>query len=64
MIKRRDVIVAFITVIVTLCVVAAARQQKPVMQSSVFDWNTIPVTQTSVGSTRDARATLTREPGR
>jgi len=52
MIKRRDVIVALITVIVTLCVVAAARQQKPVMQSSVFDWNTIPVTQTNVGSTR------------
>src|SRR5258705_5261563 len=52
MIKRRDIVVAAIAITATLCVVSFARQDKSVMQSSVFDWNTIAVKQTEVGSTR------------
>jgi len=52
MITRRDLVVAFIAISVTLGVVALADQKAPVMQSSAFDWNSIPVKQTAVGSTR------------
>jgi len=51
MIKRRDVLVVLTTVIVTLCVVAATGQTS-VMQSTVFDWSSIAVKQTDVGSVR------------
>jgi quercetin dioxygenase-like cupin family protein len=51
MITRRDLIVAFIAVAATAAAFAVA-DQKPVMGSAVFDWNTIPVKPTSVGSTR------------
>src|SRR6185295_10102280 len=52
MITRRDVVVAFIAIGVTLGVVAVADQKALVMQSSAFDWNSIPVKPTPVGSTR------------
>ena len=52
MITRRDLVVAFIAISVTLGVVALADQKAPVMQSSAFDWNSIPVKQTAVGSAR------------
>ena len=52
MITRRDLAVAFIAISVTLGVVAVADQQAPVMQSAVFDWNSIPVKPSAVGSTR------------
>lgn len=51
MITRRDLFVALIAVVATAGAFALA-DQKPVMGSAVFDWNTIPVTPTSVGSTR------------
>ena len=51
MIKRRDLVVALTTLIVTLGIVGATAQN-PVMHSSVFDWNTITVKQTEVGSVR------------
>lgn len=53
MITRRDVVVALITIGVTLCSVAAlGHTETPVMQSSVFDWNTIREKKTDVGSVR------------
>lgn len=55
MITRRDIVIALIAalfaVTATLGAVALAGQQ-PVMGSAVFDWNTIPVTKTNVGSVR------------
>jgi len=52
MITRRDMFVAIIAVSATLCVAAIANDQAPLMQSSVFDWNAIPVNPTNVGSVR------------
>ena len=53
MITRRDSVVALIAVAVTLCGVAAfARSETPLMQSSVFEWNTIAEKKTDVGSVR------------
>ena len=51
MIKRRDIVVALTAVLLTLSVVAATGQTS-VMQSTVFDWNSIAVKQTDVGSVR------------
>ena len=51
MITRRDLLVALIAVTCTAGAFAVANQS-PVMGSSVFDWNSIPVTQTPVGSVR------------
>jgi len=52
MITRRDLVVAFAAIAATLCIVAVAEQKAPIMQSAAFDWNSIPVKQTAVGSTR------------
>ena len=52
MITRRDLVVSSIAVALTLCVVALADQKIPIMQSAAFDWNSIPVKQTPMGSTR------------
>ena len=51
MIKRRDVFVALITVVVTVGVVGI-RAQTNVMHSTVFDWNAIAAKQTEIGSVR------------
>jgi len=51
MIKRRDLAVAFMAVVITLGVMAVTAQTT-VMQSTVFDWNSIAVKQTDVGSVR------------
>src|SRR3984893_11544331 len=52
MITRRDVAVAMIAVTATFCAVTTAYPQKPVLQSSVFDWNLIPGKPTKTGSVR------------
>jgi quercetin dioxygenase-like cupin family protein len=52
MITRRDLVVAFAAIAAALCMVAVADQKAPIMQSAAFDWNSIPVKQTAVGSTR------------
>ena len=53
MLKRRDFIVAAISITVTLGAVTLARTtETPVMGSSIFDWNKIPVTASKVGSGR------------
>jgi len=51
MITRRDIFVALIAIAGTAGAFALA-DQTPVMGSAVFDWNTIPVKQTEVGSVR------------
>ena len=52
MITRRDSIVALITAMATFGVITLAQSDKPIMGSSVFDWNSIEVKPTKVGSTR------------
>src|SRR4030095_14436896 len=52
MLNRRDFIVALVASCATLCIVAAARSQGVVMQSTAFEWNTVAVKQTDVGSVR------------
>ena len=53
MLKRRDFIVAAISITFTLGAVTLARTtETPVMGSSIFDWNKIPVTPSKVGSGR------------
>jgi XRE family transcriptional regulator, regulator of sulfur utilization len=51
MITPRDIGVAAIAVTLTLGMVAA-HQSAPALPSSVFDWNTVPVRETNVGSSR------------
>jgi quercetin dioxygenase-like cupin family protein len=53
MIKRRDVIVAGLSICLTLGVVALAQTRKPVMQSSVFDWASVEAKPTKTGARRD-----------
>lgn len=53
MIKRRDVMVAIISVGMTLGVVALAQSRKPIMQSSVFEWGSVAARPTKVGARRD-----------
>jgi XRE family transcriptional regulator, regulator of sulfur utilization len=52
MFTRRDLLVALLSIIVTLTVVAFARSENPVLTSAVWDWNKIAVKPTKVGSTR------------
>jgi quercetin dioxygenase-like cupin family protein len=52
MITSRDIGVAAVAVTLTLGMVAAAHQSAPILPSSVFDWNTVPVRETNVGSSR------------
>src|SRR6185295_12600453 len=49
--KRRDVVVAIIAIVCTLCVIGI-KGQTNVMQSTAFDWEKIAVKQTDVGSVR------------
>ena len=62
MITRRDVIVAAIAICTTLAAVTLAQADKPVMGTSVFDWNSIEAKPTKVGARRQffqsATATL------
>ena len=51
MITRRDVFVALAAVAATAGAFALA-DQRPVMGSAIFDWNTMLVKPTAVGSTR------------
>lgn len=51
MITRRDILVALIAAAFTAGAFALA-DQTPVMGSAVFDWNSIPVKPTEVGSVR------------
>lgn len=59
MINRRDVIVAIVTVVTTLGVVALAQTRKPIMQSSVFHWNSLEAKPTKTGARREVFDTPT-----
>jgi quercetin dioxygenase-like cupin family protein len=53
MMTRRDIFIALIAISSTLCVMAvAAAQKSSVLQTSVFDWDSIPAKLTEVGSMR------------
>jgi XRE family transcriptional regulator, regulator of sulfur utilization len=52
MITRRDVLIAAISVACTACVAAVVTGEKPVIGSSVYDWNSIPTKATNVGEVR------------
>lgn len=52
MLKKRDFVVAVLSISATLAVLSFARNETPVMGSSIFDWNTIEVKPSKVGSTR------------
>jgi quercetin dioxygenase-like cupin family protein len=52
MITRRDGLVALLTLTVTLSIVGLANTDNSLMGSSIFDWNSIEVKPTKVGSTR------------
>ncbi len=58
MITRRDVAVALIAAMATVGAFAVA-SQSPVMGSSVFDWNSIAVKTTPVGTVRSFFSTPT-----
>jgi len=53
MITKRDSLVALLAVCATLAAVTLGQTEKPLMGSSVFDWDKIEVKQTKVGSRRD-----------
>src|SRR5262245_6816802 len=52
MLTKRDSLIALLTVCATLAIVTPGQTEKPVMGSSVFDWNAIEAQPTKVGSTR------------
>ena len=52
MITRRDVGVALVSVSLTLGIGAAAQPPAGLLPSSVFLWESVPVKETAVGSTR------------
>jgi mannose-6-phosphate isomerase-like protein (cupin superfamily) len=54
MITRRDLLVAAVAVSTTVAVIALAQTPaKPMMLSSVFNWSSLPVTNTATGERRN-----------
>lgn len=51
-ITRRDVLVAGITLAVTISLGAVVRPQTTALHSTAFDWTTLTATKTAVGETR------------
>lgn len=49
---RRDLVVALIAIATTYCATVFAQSKFPIMKSSIFDWNSIPVQKTDKGATR------------
>jgi XRE family transcriptional regulator, regulator of sulfur utilization len=52
MVTKRDIGIALGTMATTLALVAVGQSQAPIMSSSIFDWNALPVQTTKVGVTR------------
>jgi hypothetical protein len=50
MLTKRDPLVALLAVCATLAIVTPAQNEKPLMESSIFDWNAIEAKPTKVGS--------------
>jgi len=53
MIRRRDAVVAALTLAGTMAVSTVLRSADPVMGSSAFEWSTLKATPTKVGERRD-----------
>jgi XRE family transcriptional regulator, regulator of sulfur utilization len=52
LLSRRELAIACISVLGTCCALALAGQSPAIIGWSVYDWNSIPVTKTSVGESR------------
>ena len=52
MFRKRDLLIALLTMCATIGAVALGQSEKPLMGSSVFDWNAIEAKPSKVGSTR------------
>jgi quercetin dioxygenase-like cupin family protein len=53
MITNRDAVVAAIAACATLCAVAVAQDSRPVLESTVFHWDSLKAKPTDVGALRD-----------
>lgn len=53
MITKRDLLIGTLAVCMTLVGITLAQSQKPLMKSSVFDWNSIEAKTTKTGARRD-----------
>lgn len=53
MFKKRDILIAAASCLLTCGIIGAAQKAPASMASSVFDWDAIPVKETKTGSTRD-----------
>ena len=53
MISKRDLLIATSTACLTLAGITLAQTQKPLMRSSVFDWNDMEDKTTKTGARRD-----------
>ena len=53
MVSVRDLKVAVVTAVVVVSGMSFMRAQTPVLSSRIFDWDTLKVSQTKVGSRRD-----------
>lgn len=53
MITRRDLLVATLAACMTVVGITLAQSRKPLMTSSVFDWNVIEAKTTKTGARRD-----------
>jgi quercetin dioxygenase-like cupin family protein len=56
---RRDLVIAFVSVLGTCCAFALADQPPAILGWAVYDWNSIPVKKTDVGETRQFLRTPT-----
>jgi XRE family transcriptional regulator, regulator of sulfur utilization len=52
MLTKRDLMISVVAICATLCVVAVAQSNKPVMNSSAFDWSSTRVDPQKYGSRR------------
>jgi XRE family transcriptional regulator, regulator of sulfur utilization len=52
MITKRDIGIALGTMGITLALVVVGHSQTAILQSSIFDWNALPVKTTKIGATR------------
>ena len=53
MLTKRDALVALLTMAATSGIIALAQSEKPLMGSSIFEWNAIEAKPTKVGARRD-----------
>ncbi|MFZ0272131.1 MAG: cupin domain-containing protein [Acidobacteriaceae bacterium] len=52
LLTRRDLVIAFVSVLGTCCAFALADQKPAVLGWTVIDWNSVPAVKSDVGETR------------